>query len=250
MEETGGILEINVETQYLTKDTVGSYPDLTPGNYIKITVSDTGRGIDSEIIDRVFDPYFTTKETGKGSSGMGLAVVHGIVKNHDGTITVDSQPGEGTVFTILFPVVKEKPVMEAGTPDEIPHGNETILFIDDEELIVNMTKKMLEHLGYTVETKISPVGALALFQSNPDHFDLVITDMTMPEMTGAKLSVKLKDIRPDIPIIICTGHSSLIDEKRAKAMGIAEYIIKPIANKDIAKTIRKLLDNKKIVSLG
>jgi PAS domain S-box-containing protein len=248
MEETGGLLEINVENEFLTQDAVRNYPDLITGHYLKIMVSDTGIGIDSGIIDRIFDPYFTTKAVGKGS-GMGLAVIHGIIKNHGGVITVESQIGKGTVFTILLPVVTEKPMMDTITSEEIPHGNETILFIDDEELILNMTKKMLERLGYTIETKINPVAALELFQSNPDHFDLVITDMTMPQMTGIKLSVKLLAVRPDIPIIVCTGHSHLIDEEKVKALGIADYVIKPVTRKNLAKTIRKVLD-KRIVSNG
>jgi PAS domain S-box-containing protein len=240
MEKTGGILEITVEKETLTEDTAVSYHDLTSGDYLKIAVRDTGPGIDPEIIDRIFDPYFSTKEVGKGS-GMGLAVVLGIVKNHNGSITVDSQPGKDTTFTILFPVVSEKPVMEVKTSDEIPRGNETILFVDDEESIANMTHQMLERLGYKVETKLNPVEALELFKSKPDHFGLVITDMTMPQMTGVKLSEKLKAVRSDIPVIICTGHSSLVDEEKAKKLGIAAYIMKPIVMSDIAKIIRKVL---------
>ena len=242
MEETGGILELTVETTIIEKGGVKNYPDLAPGEYVKIAISDTGPGIDPEIMDRIFDPYFTTKEVGKGS-GMGLAVVHGIIKNHAGAITVDSQRGKGAIFTMLFPVVTEKPVMEVKTPDEIPHGNETILLVDDEERIVNMTQKILERLGYTVETKINPIEALELFRLKAAKFDLVITDMTMPQMTGVKLSEKLMEIRKDIPVIVCTGHSSLINEEKAKELGIAAYVMKPIVKQDIAKTIRKVLDN-------
>ncbi len=231
----------------LTKDTVVSYPELSAGEYVKITVSDTGPGIDPEIIDRIFDPYFTTKEVGKGS-GMGLAIVLGIVKNHDGAITVNSPPGKGATFTMLFPMVDEKPVIETKTLDEIPLGRETILFVDDEKSIVDMTGQILERLGYTVETKLNPVDALALFQLKLDEFDLVITDMTMPQMTGVKLSEKLMKIRANVPVIICTGHSHLIDEEKAKKLGIAAYVIKLIMMKDIAKTIRRVLDDK--ISFG
>ncbi|MFN2127739.1 MAG: response regulator, partial [Anaerolineales bacterium] len=171
------------------------------------------------------------------------AVVHGIIKNHAGAIAVDSEPGKGAIFTILLPVVTEKPVMEVKTLDEIPHGNETILLVDDEERIVNMTQKILERLGYTVETKINPIEALELFQLKPAKFDLVITDMTMPQMTGVNLAEKLMEIRKDIPVIVCTGHSSLINEEKAKELGIAAYVMKPIVKQDIAKTIRKVLDN-------
>jgi len=240
MEKTGGNLTINVEITSLTQNAADNSPDLSAGEYVKIVVTDTGPGIDPKIIDRIFDPYFTTKEIGKGS-GMGLAVVAGIIKNHNGTITVDSQPGESTTFTMLFPSVMEKPEVEAKTSDVILPGNETILFVDDEEAIVNMIGQILARLGYTVETRLNPIDALALFKSKPDAFDLVITDMTMPQMTGAMLSEKLKNIRPDIPVIICTGHSSLINEEKAKELGIAAFVMKPIFKKEIATTIRQVL---------
>jgi CheY-like chemotaxis protein len=242
MEETGGILEITVEEVTLEEDSVLNFHDLATGEYLNVTINDTGPGIDHEIIDRIFDPYFTTKEFGKGS-GMGLAVVHGIVKNHNGAITVDSQLGKGCSFTILFPVVAEKPVMGFKTPEEIPHGNETILFVDDEESIVGMTEKKLERLGYEVEAKTNPIQALELFQSNPDRFDLIITDMTMPQMSGVKLSEKIKELRSDIPVIICTGHSPFIDEEKAKLISITGFVKKPVVTRDIARIIRKVLDN-------
>ncbi len=243
MEETGGFLEISVENEILDSVTVNNYKDLTTGSYIKITVSDTGPGIDPKIIDRIYDPYFTTKEVGKGS-GMGLSVVHGIVKNHEGTITVESKSGKGTTFTILFPVVTEKPEIETEITDEFLLGTEKILFIDDEQSIVDMVEQMLERLGYQVKTETNPEEALELFQLKPDQFDLVITDMTMPQMIGVKLSEKLKKIRPDIPVIICTGHSSLIDEEKAKEMGIDAYVMKPAVKQNMAKTIREVLDTK------
>jgi len=243
MEQTGGNLIITVETVTLNDNSAKGYPDLKSGSHVKIMVADTGPGIDPKIIDRIFEPYFTTKEVGKGS-GMGLSVVHGIVKNHGGTISVDSNPGKGTVFTICFPLLKEKAAIEEETIQEIPRGKETILFVDDEISIVEMMKKMFEHLGYTVETDITPQDALDRFALNPDHFDLVITDMTMPQMTGVHLSKKIMAIRPDIPIIICTGHSSLVDEVQAKVLGLAAYVMKPINMRETAKTIRKVLDRK------
>nr|MDA3790353.1 response regulator [Desulfobacula sp.] len=244
MEQTGGKLTINVENVLLDDHSAKDYPDLKRGKYIKVVVSDTGPGIDLKIIDRIFDPYFTTKGVGKGS-GMGLAVVHGIVKSHSGAIMVDSTLGKGTKFIILFPLAQEKAAVEAETIQEIPSGSETILFVDDEISIANMVQRMFERLGYKVETATTPQDALDRFALNPDHFDLVITDMTMPQMTGVNLSEKLMDIRPDIPIIICTGYSALVDEEKAKELGLAAYVMKPINMSEVARTIRKVLDRNK-----
>ncbi len=244
MEQTGGDLAVTVEKVILDNNSAKAYPDLKSGAHVKIMISDTGPGIDPEIIDQIFDPYFTTKGVGKGS-GMGLAVVHGIVKNHNGTISVDSSLGKGTKFIILFPLATEKLMVEANTNKDIPRGNETLLFVDDELSIVKMVQKMFERLGYKVEAATTPQDALERFSLNPDHFDLVITDMTMPQMTGVKLSEKLMEIRPDIPIIICTGHSALVDEEKAKELGLAAYVTKPISMLETAQTIRKVLDRNK-----
>ncbi len=248
MEETGGTLEIsllrsdfesrNVESRNV--ESLNMKSGLEPGRYIKLTVSDTGSGIAPEMIDKIFDPYFTTKEVGKGS-GMGLAVVHGIVKNHNGVISIDSQSGKGTAFNILFPLTDEKPEVKTETTEEFLMGNETILFVDDEKPIVTLAQKMLEHLGYKVETALTPLDALERFNSNPDYFDLVITDMTMPQMTGVKLSEKLMDIRKDIPIIICTGYSAIVDEEKAKKLGLAGFVMKPVSMSELSKVIRKAL---------
>ena len=244
MEQTGGELAITVEKVFLDDDSIKDYPgypDLKPGNHIKVRVNDTGPGIDTKIMPRIFDPYFTTKDVAKGS-GMGLAVVHDIIKSHGAAIRVDSSPGKGTKFSMLFPLVMQGAIIDAKTSPEIIKGSETILFIDDEISILKMAKKMFERLGYKVQTAATSQEALEKFKLNPDHFDLVITDMTMPHMTGVKLSEKIKAIRPDIPIIICTGHSTLIDEEKAKALGFAAYIMKPINIQKTAKTIRKVLD--------
>jgi signal transduction histidine kinase/CheY-like chemotaxis protein len=247
MEDTGGVLTVSAKKITLSEKEAMNYPDLTGGDYIALTVSDTGRGINPRIIDKIFDPYFTTKEFGRGS-GMGLSVVHGIVKNHNGSITVDSNPGKGASFRILLPVIDQKYHPEIGSEDQLPSGTETILLVDDEELILNVTDRMLRRFGYHVEAQNSAQEALALFQVKPDRFDLVITDMTMPQMTGVQLSAKLLEIRPDIPIIICTGHNPLVDEEKATAMGIAAYIMKPVEKKVIAQTIRNVLDNKTVKS--
>ncbi len=241
MEQSGGTLTLSMEKVILDDHSVKDYPGLKSGDHVKITIGDTGPGIDPKFIGQIFDPYFTTKEIGKGS-GMGLAVVHGIVKNHNGAISVESKPGKGSKFTILFPITKVNPVIDSQIESRIPKGNETILFVDDEISIVKMVKKTFERLGYNVETANNPQNALEIFSINPDHFDLVITDMTMPHLTGVKLSEKLLAIRPDIPIIICTGHSNLVDEEKAKKMGVAALLMKPIKTSETAQIIRKVLD--------
>jgi len=174
---------------------------------------------------------------------MGLAVVHGIVMDHGGDIRVYSEPGKGTAFHIYFPIIKtDSAKQKIISKRQLPRGTERILFVDDEEQIVQMVQQILENLGYHVTPCTGSLEAFEAFRAKPDEFDLVITDMTMPKMTGAKLAARLLKIRPDIPIILCTGFSELIDEKKVKAMGIQEYIMKPIVKDNIARTIRKVLD--------
>jgi len=240
----GGMLEVSLKNVELGKDTTAQHPNLNPGRYVNLTVRDTGHGMPPEEIDRIFDPYFTTKEVGKGS-GMGLAVVHGIVMNHDGAIFVDSDLGKGTTFNIFFPVTEREPISEIPIDEDLPTGKERILFVDDEESMVYVGRNRLERLGYQVETKTSPVEALELFRANPDQFDLVITDMTMPQMTGDHLVEEILKIRPDLPTIICTGFSEKIDEEKAKEIGIRQYIEKPLNRSDLAKLVRKALNNTK-----
>ena len=244
MEQTGGVIEIGMESIILDEKSVKSYPELNEGHYFKITVRDTGPGLDPEIIDQIFDPYFTTKEVGKGS-GLGLAVVHGIVKNHNGAISVTSEAEKGTTFTVLFPLAKRIPKIDTYNTAELPLGNETILFVDDEKSIVNMSRRMLELLGYKVEATTSPIEALALFRSKPDQYDLIISDMTMPQITGDNLIKEILAIRPDMPTILCTGFSERIDEESAKEMGICQYIEKPLDKRNLAVTIRQILDTKR-----
>jgi PAS domain S-box-containing protein len=241
MEDRGGIIEVSTEKMVLDDSCEEKILELPKGDYIKITVSDTGMGIDPGIIDRIFDPYFTTRQVGQGS-GMGLAVVHGIVKSHGGAITVDSEVGVGSVFHLYFPLVDAKIDRRTSKAVEIQRGNETILFVDDEISIVNMMGRSLSRLGYHLDTKLNPQEAVELFQSKSDRIDLVITDMTMPQMTGIQLSEALRQIRPDLPIILCTGHSDLIDEDKAQRLGFAAYVMKPIAKQEMARIIRDVLD--------
>jgi len=242
MEEDGGILEISLDSMTLDEST--AQPNaLSLGQYVKLTVNDTGHGIAPEIKDRIFDPYFTTREFGKGS-GMGLAMVHGIVMNHDGVITVESEVGKGTTFNIFFPIVSREPVPEITIDEDLPTGKERMLFVDDEESIVKMGRQRLERLGYKVESTTSPIEALELFRSKPDQFDLVITDLTMPKMTGDKLVKEILNIRSEMPIILCTGFSEKVNGEKAKEIGAFGYIEKPVDKRDLAVAVRRVLDKK------
>jgi CheY-like chemotaxis protein len=197
--------------------------------------------MDSETLEHIFDPYFTTKEVGEGT-GLGLSVVHGIVTTHNGVITVESEPGKGTTFHVYFPVIEKDAETQEEDQGPLPTGNERILFVDDEEVIVDIGEKTLGQLGYDVVTKTSSLEALELFRADPGRFDLVITDMTMPKMTGDQLARELMKIRPDIPIILCTGFSPKISGKRAKEIGIKAFAMKPLVRRDMANIVRKVLD--------
>ncbi len=238
----GGTLKVSLSNVTLHESPGGS--DLMPGRYVKIAVKDGGCGIHQEIKDRIFDPFFTTKQPGEGA-GLGLSVVHGIVINHKGGIAVNSRPGEGTRFEVFLPTHVEKDV--SATPEktaDAPLGRERILFVDDEEVVVDANKRILERLGYQVTAATHGPEALHLFMKNPEAFDLVITDMTMPTMTGIELAGKMIRIRPSIPIILCTGYSQFMTIEKANALGIREFIMKPSARKEIAEVIRRVLDAK------
>jgi len=239
----GGILAISLENVELDEDRAAQYPDLNPGRYVNLKVSDTGHGISTMEIDRIFDPYFTTKEVGKGT-GMGLSVVHGIVKNHEGAISVKSEYGKGTTFSIFFPVIEEQTAIEAESVEKLPTGNERILLVDDEKSILFTGRNLLERLGYQVETRQNPIEALNLFRVNSNQFDLVITDMTMPKMTGDQLVQEILKIQPDMPIILNTGFNEKIDEEKAKQIGIRQYIEKPFNRGLLANVVRDVLDEK------
>jgi signal transduction histidine kinase/CheY-like chemotaxis protein len=239
----GGIIEIGLKNIEIDEDTDVLLPDLKPGRYVNLTVNDTGHGIPVEEIDRIFDPYFTTKEFGKGA-GMGLAVVHGIVLNHNGLIFVDSEMGKGTTFDILFPIIEMESAQKILFDEDLPTGKERILLVDDEKSIMTIGRQRLERLGYKVDSTTNPSEALDLFRSKPDQFDLVITDMTMPQMTGDKLVKEILKIRSDIPIIICTGFSEKINEEKATEIGATGYLEKPIDRRDFAIKVRQALNGK------
>jgi two-component system cell cycle sensor histidine kinase/response regulator CckA len=243
MREKGGILELSLEELDLDTHDVASYPGLTPGAYVRLSVSDTGHGMNRGVMKRIFDPYFTTKEKGVGT-GLGLAVVDGIVKTHGGTITAYSEPGKGATFHVYLPrIERHKAVVEPEEIEPTPTGRERILFVDDEKPLADLGKQVLEGLGYQVTARTSSTKALEAFRAKPDKFDLVITDRTMPDMTGETLAKELIRIRPDIPVILCTGFSALITEERAKEMGIREFIMKPLVMSEMARVVRRTLDS-------
>jgi len=243
MRELGGDLEVGLAAIKLDSGTCD--PNMVPGPYVKLTIRDTGHGMEREVMERIFDPYFTTKKPGEGT-GMGLSVIHGIVKGYGGAISVHSEPGAGTTFDVILPRIDHTPHKKKKEPCEpLPTGTERILVVDDEDVIVEMERLMLERLGYQVTARTDSLEALEAFRADPNRFDLVITDQTMPNMTGAELCRELLNIRPNIPIILCTGFSDLITPEKAKAMGIGAFIGKPLARGEIARTIRKLLDTVK-----
>ena len=241
MSEKGGVLEIGLENVSLADGDLYTVPDLAPGKFVKLTVNDTGHGIDPRHINRIFEPYFTTKNVGEGT-GLGLAVVHGIISAHGGGIRVSSEIRKGSNFEVFFPSISGLPETEIRIEKKLPKGTERILFVDDEESIALINRELIEFLGYTVETATDPVDALALFGNDPNQFDLVVTDMTMPRMNGDKLAKKIMELKPDIPIIMCTGYSEKISEDKAREFGIRKYLEKPLNLYKLAFAIREALD--------
>jgi PAS domain S-box-containing protein len=243
MRDRGGTLEVHMDRIFLDDTSARQYVDLEPGDYVTLTVSDTGGGIDPGIRDRIFEPYFTTKEHGEGT-GFGLAVVHGIVRSLSGTIAVYSEPGQGTTFRLLIPCAAAAAV-EVGESGEkrIQGGNERVLLVDDESALLNTACRMLENLGYKVTAVDSALNALELFTSAPEDFDVVVTDLTMPKMNGFELSKQILKIRPKAPIVLCTGFSRTITRQTAKAAGIKEYLNKPLSMDELARTVREAIDS-------
>lgn len=240
VQDTGGWINVEVREMEIKKELQDL--DLVPGKYATLIVSDNGIGISKRHLDKIFDPYFTTKEKGKGT-GLGLSVVYGIVKEHKGDIKVMSEPGKGTSFQIYIPVMISSPIEEKTSGGLfLPMGSERILLVDDEVPIAKLEKEMLERLGYSVSKRTSSVDALDAFVANPNDYDIVITDMSMPHMTGDQLAREIFKIRPDFPIIICTGFSERVNKEEAYAMGIKGFLMKPVVKSDLAKEVRRVLD--------
>jgi len=243
MREQGGILDVSLEEVVLDAETVKKYHDINPGPYLKLTVGDTGHGMTPEVIKRIFEPYFTTKRTGEGT-GMGLAVIHGIVKGYGGDISVCSEPGKKTSFDVFLPCFRERKKVERENTltQEIPRGTERILLVDDEIALADVGTQVLERLGYQVVGKSNAIEALETFNREPEKFHLVISDLTMPHMTGFQLAEKIKQIKPDTPIILCSGFTSNATKKQIKNSGVSDFVTKPINKNELARVVRKVLD--------
>ncbi len=243
MRESGGVLGIRVEPFSLgSSDMEDSAPQLQAGSYLRIEIRDTGEGMSEDVTGRIFEPYFTTKQQGEGT-GLGLAVAHGIINSLGGNIQVQSTPGQGTLFTIYLPTVPalKKQTEEKSAEHYLPSGDERILIVDDDRMIVEMMEQMLCHMGYEVTSCLDSVECLKVFQEQPEDFDVLITDMTMPKLSGDMLAAEVLKLRSDMPVILCTGFSHQMDEQKAMAMGIGEYVMKPILIEDMAKALKKVL---------
>ena len=242
MRENGGKLSITLSNVDIKSGSNGG--ELAPGPYVQIMVKDTGVGMDDAVMKRIFDPFFTTKELGQGT-GMGLAVVYGLVKSFGGNITVESEPGKGSLFRVLIPKVTEAETSQAMPPTaSVPAGSERVLFVDDEEIVRYMGEALLRRLGYQVTALGDSKEALKLFSEEPSQFDLIITDQTMPGLTGLRLAQKILELRPDMPIILCTGHSDSINSESVKEIGIRQLLNKPLSKRELGEAVRSVLDGK------
>ena len=245
MRQTGGLLDVGLMDVDFESETRIGDEYLDPGSYVKLSVSDSGCGMEKEVLERIFEPFFTTKKVNEGT-GLGLSVVHGIIKSHGGAITVNSKPGEGTTFDIFLPKIKSGAFEVPQSPEPVGKDKEVILLVDDEEMMVDVTEQILERLGFTVIAKTNSLDALETFQEKSDEFDLVITDQVMPNITGTQLAEKILSIRPDIPVILCSGFPENVSLEEVENIGIKKFITKPIGREEIAKVVRAVLDKKHI----
>jgi len=243
MRKSGGVLTVKLSRFEADEEFARANPGLDAGHYVALTVSDTGHGIDSASLERIFEPFFTTKHVGEGT-GLGLSVAHGIVVRHRGTMGVESSPGKGTSFHVYLPRVEPQEAAETTTPLPQATSGESILYVEDRDDVAAVGRTMMERLGYRVTVALSGMDALELFRSEPKRFDLVVTDQTMPGMTGADLARELLQIRPDLPVVLMTGFSEAITSDTAKRLGIRGFLRKPIVTRELATTLREALDTK------
>jgi PAS domain S-box-containing protein len=245
MREEGGTMTVSLANRTLLQDHLLPDREMEPGDYVVVTVADTGTGMTVDVAERIFDPFFTTKGVGEGT-GMGLAVVYGIVKKLRGGIAVETAPGKGSTFSVFLPRVCREELHETcDDPMPVSLGTEAVLFIDDEEAVTAMSHKTLQRLGYNVTSTTDPKEALALFLQDPSRFELVVTDQAMPGITGMKLAERMLEVRKDLPIILCTGYSDVASAEKAKAAGISTFLSKPYRKQVLAETVRQLLDGSK-----
>ena len=243
MDEKGELIISLTPVELEEKDIPPQY-EAIPGSYANLSIQDTGCGMPAEIVAKIFDPFFTTKEDYEGA-GMGLSTVQGIVAQHGGLIKVSSILARGTIFNIYFPITNETAKETKPSNEDMPKGTERILFVDDDTTLANLGEQLLAKSGYQVTAMTSSQEALKLFQANPNQFDLVITDQTMPELTGAELIEKLKQINLKVPTILCTGFSSKVDEDKSRELGLSAFMIKPLVLPELLQTIRQVLDGEK-----
>ena len=240
--DEGGVIDITMEEYLVDDESDVDLSELDPGRYVRLSVQDNGSGMAPATLSKIFDPYFTTKEVGVGT-GMGLSVVHGIIKSHGGAIYAESSPGAGSVFRLYFPVINAVEENNSNAVEMPLRGNERVLFVDDEDMLVGLISRMLEKLGYQVVAETNSLKALELYKANPESFDLIISDLTMPDLTGIQLARNIREISADIPIILCTGYCKQIGKSTLKEIGVDYLLFKPLAVKELALTMRKAIDN-------
>lgn len=240
MRTKGGVMKVGLDEIVLESSGPDSSPDLPPGPYVRFSVTDNGPGMAPAGLEKIFDPQ-STAEGDVERMGMGLAVTQDIVRNHGGEITAESTPGQGTSFEVFLPAIIEESRPTAGPLNDAPGGRERLILVDDDEMIVHAVSFTLERLGYETHCFTSSSEALEAFRNNPGSYDLVITDQTMPAMTGVELSQEILKLRPGAPIMLCTGYSDIVDEGQAREMGIRKFVMKPLSTHKIARTIREAL---------
>jgi signal transduction histidine kinase/ActR/RegA family two-component response regulator len=249
MRKEGGILDLAMTSVELTANSVLEFPSLKPGKYLRLTIRDSGQGIPAQVLERIFEPFFTTKGSGEGT-GLGLAVVHGAIVGHGGHISVSSTMGQGTTFTILLPRLDVVIAAYSDKTEEWPKGSGRVLFVDDEEMLARWGEQLLTHLGYVVVAKTNPHEAMDLFRRQADQFDLVVTDQTMPAMSGEVFARAILEIRKDIPIILCTGFSHNMTAEKSAQLGLSAFLMKPVNAAALAHTVKNVLDESRHPSNG